>query len=518
MWFSLLALLAPAGGPGFLSFHRPAIFTLPAGRSCNGGHSVAFGGVSDMASLTDSDWVRLVRLYRSDLRAAFADLLGYTVLSPDQERGLDVLSSQSRVSFCGGTGTGKSFILGGATAILTALWPQSKALFGGPKLEQASRLSWLEFQRAHDRARERGLPLGGQLGSYEWRGARDWFAVCMALSDRNNAAGVKGMMHAAGGVWVVLEELEGVAPEVRDALDAGTTQENAHFWTAFNPVDPTDAAGQFWAGTPEVGRVRFSALACAEWQERTGIRIPGMPTLAALRQKWGGRENEPLYYTNVLGEFPPESHQWVVVPRDWFDRCTGVAPAGVAQVGIGVDTAGGRAENVIAVADHGRVIVAWCSRDLHQTPRIVTECKRIAEQYGGRKVPIAVDVVGQGGKGVADQLRADGYNALDFIGGGREFAGKRDVAELTADCATWAWWSLREAVAATIEGRAAAICLPADPLLREQLARRYSVVAERRYKLETKDAANSPDRADAVAMAWLAALVGRRTGGHIAWV
>ena len=457
----------------------------------------------------------LVKVTGRDLRACFADVFGYKALSPDQERHIELLQTQPRVCAKGGTGVGKSFVQGVTAAITIATTRQSKGLFGGPKLEQASKLSWLELQRAVLAAKERGRPLSTTpLGVTDWypvgKDRRpDWFAVCMALSDRNNAASVKGMMHSARTV-IALDELEGVAQEVQDALDAGTAQENVHYWVAFNPIDQNDAAGRFWAATPIEARIQMSAIACAEWQERTGVKIPGMPTLAALEAKWKGRENEPLYYTNVLGDFPPESASWVVVPKDWFDKCRLETDGGINSVGIGVDTAGGRAENVIAVVDRGRVSIAWANRELHQTPRLVTEVKRIAEPYG-RAVPIAVDVIGQGGKGVADQLRADGWNALDFVGGGREFAGvaASDASmDLYADRATWAWFQIRVAVQATAEGRPS-IQLPNDSVLRDQGARRYGVTGERRYKLESKDSANSPDRFDAVAMAWAAATSGR---------
>ena len=459
-------------------------------------------------SMSPTD-AKLIRHWRRDFRAGLADVFGLKVLSPDQEAQVAALQAHRRVAAMGGTGTGKSFVQGNVARLVSMLWP-SKMLFGGPRESQAKLLSWLEYQRAHDKAVERGINPGGKMQTTDWQGPqRDWFAVLMALSDRANAAGVKGMLHA-GRVAVVLDELEGVAPECRDALMAGTAQDNAHYWFAFNPVNLNDAAGQFWQGTPEAARVRLSSLACAEWQERTGNRIPGMPSLAAIDEVWHGKENEPLYYTNVLGEFPPESASWVVVPKDWFNKCVGVVPVGIQSVGIGVDTAGGRAENVIAVVEHGRVRVAWANRELHQTPRLVTEVKRIAEPYG-RSVPIAVDVIGQGGKGVADQLRADGYNALDFVGGGREFAGvaASDASmDLYADRATWAWFQIRVAVQATAEG-SPSIQLPNDSVLRDQGARRYGVTGERRYKLESKDSANSPDRFDAVAMAWAAATSGR---------
>ncbi|MBM3314268.1 hypothetical protein FJY71_00290 [candidate division WOR-3 bacterium] len=449
-------------------------------------------------------------------------MCGYRLLSPDQERLVEAVQTHPRVAAMGGTGTGKSFVYGATAALTVATSSPSKALFGGPKLEQAARLSWLELQRTLTAAAGRGFNLAGAgCGVTDWyplgKDTRpDWFAVCMALSDRNQAAAVKGMLHSAR-VLVVLDELEGIASEVRDALDAGTTQDNAHYWVAFNPVNPDDAAGQFWAMTPSEARVQLSALRCAEWQAQTGKSIPGMPTLAVLEAKWRGRENEPLYYTNVLGEFPPQSAESVVVPTDWFDRVADCLPddadAG-EPVYLGLDTAGGGAENVLA-SMRGRVVrIEWADREHHQTPALVLRVKRTAEQYGGR-VPVAIDYVGLGGKGVGDDLSVEGWPVLPFIGGGKEFAGRRDETGLTTDVVTWAWFELRERVRLTVQAIDAGrperfISLPRDPVLREQLARPFDISQERRYELREKSRLReSPDRADAVAMAVLCATAQR---------
>jgi len=454
-----------------------------------------------------------------DLRAALADVYGYTLFSPDQEQHIEALQTQPRVAAKGGTGTGKSRHQGAAAALVLATSKPSKALFGAPKQDQAAKLSWLEMQNALAAALERGLNLAGPVGCgvMDWyplskERRPDWFAACMALSDRNNAAAVKGMMHSER-VLIVLDELEGIAPSVRDALDSGTTQEQAHYWFAFNPVDPEDAAGQFWAKTPPSGQVCLSALRFAEWQAKLGITIPGTPSLAAIEAKWKGRENEPRYYTDVLGKFPPESAEWVLIPKDWFDKCVDCLPTGTdahLPAAFGLDTGGGVAENVLASVQ-GRVVrLEWCSREQHQTPVLVVRVKDSMRRYP-QPGTIAIDYVGLGGKGVGDDLAVEGVTVRPFVGGGREFCGRKDESGLYADTATWAWFSLREVVRLTVQaidaGRAERyISFPNDPVLREQLARPFNVNADRRYKLAEKSGLKvSPDRGDAVAMAWLSA-------------
>ena len=223
----------------------------------------------------------------------------------------------------------------------------------------------------------------------------------------------------------------------------------------------------------------------------------------------------------MLGEFPPESAEWVIIPQDWFDKVSEPPPAvdAAAPVAFGLDTAGGKSENVLASVQ-GRVVrLEWASRDQHQTPRLVAAVRECAGRYSTPPV-VAVDYVGLGGKGVGDDLAADGWSVLPFVGGGREFAGIVESSGLYADVATWAWFSLREAVRLTVQAIDAGrperyIYLPRDPVLREQLARRFTAAGDRRYKMETKDPADSPDRGDAVAMAWLASVVAGNPGGRV---
>ena len=488
--------------------------------------------------------------YWHDLRAGLHDLCGipfcpcgqgdkHLLLTTDQQHGIDALQTQREAGFCGGTGTGKSYLLGNAGLVFTAQFADSKGLYGGPKLDQTLGLSWLELLRAYRKFAEwcesKGIKPGESPGVAEWfplgKDARpEWNAKVMALSANDEAAAVRGMMHGVGGVLACLEEVHGIAPLVMNAIDDGMTQSNAHLWFSFNPVNDANPAGQRWAALPQAGRVTFSGLDAAEWQARHGVEIPGMPTHAAIKAKWAGRENDPRYYVNVLGQFPPKSADCLVIPQDWYDLLSDAAnypndseptAAQRAAASLGVDTAGGRAENVIASFCGIRVNVEWFNRELHQTPRLVTEVRTVANRYAGMQTPIAVDLVGQGGKGVHDDLRALGYNALPMVGGGKEFADVRDPSDLSSDAITWAWFTVRDLARQTVDAIRERrperyIRFPVDPQSREQWARPFAVNGERHYQMasKSKDAPQlglskldvSPDRADAEAMAVLAAM------------
>jgi hypothetical protein len=495
--------------------------------------------------------------YWTDLRAGLHDLCGipfctcgqgdkHLLLTDDQQKAIDAVQQHSEVGLCGGTGTGKSYILGCMGLVFTAVTLDSKALYGGPKMDQTLGLSWLELLRAHRAftmwCERRNISPGRSPGVGEWyplgKDARpEWNAKVMALSANDEAAAVRGMMHAPGGVLALLEEVHGIAPLVMDAIDDGLNQTNAHLWFSFNPVNDANPAGQRWARLTPGAQVTFNALDAAEWQARHGAVIPGMPSRQTIAAKWAGRETDPRYYVNVLGQFPPKSADRLVIPQDWYDLLSDPAnypldieptPTHRAQASLGVDTAGGRAENIIASFCGIRVKVEWAERELHQTPRLVAEVRRVAEQFAGQRMPIAVDLVGQGGKGVHDDLVSLGYNAIPMQGAGSHFAGRResdysrDKMELCDDAITWAWFAVRDLARLTVDAIRAGrperyIRFPVDAEAREQWARPFALNGSGRYEMAGKDKDKpalgltklkvSPDRADAAAMAVLARIV-----------
>ena len=476
---------------------------------------------------------RLIQATGRDLRACFADVFGYKHVSPDQEAHIEAIQTQAQITAMGGTGVGKSFDQGVAAAIILATTCPTKGLFGGPKREQAAKLSWLELLRAYRAAAERGIRLSDNSpgvtdwypqGKDKWP---DWFASCMALSENDNAAAVKGMMHARR-VVVALDELNGIASEVQQALDSGTTQDNVTFMVSFNPVDPTDAAGKLWDETAPAGRIQFSAIRCAEWQERTGIKLPGMPTLEAIERKWHGRENEPLYYTNVLGVFPPQSADNLIVPKDWFKLCVNCItepPIRGTRATLGIDTGGGRAETG-GIGMLGSVVQpARAGKEGHDTIATAVAMRDYAFQLGP-DTDCIVDWVGLGGKGVGEQLLAMGNHVLVFRGGARTLwrLTSAETEEPVAKCpglyhdnATWAYFAVRDLVRRTVEAIKAGrperyISFPDDDVLCDQLARRFMVDSQdKSYKLESKKDSGkpSPDRGDMVAMAALAMSAGQ---------
>lgn len=123
---------------------------------------------------------------------------------------------------------------------------------------------------------------------------------------------------------------------------------------------------------------------------------------------------------------------------------------------------------------------------------------------------IAVDEIGVGG-GVADRLDELGYQVDEFNGSKKPH--RADEQAQFANLRAVAYWRLRKLL------EAGEIALPADEdLFRELLAVRWSPTSSGKIRIEPKDElrkriGRSPDRADAVSMAFWAWHRQRRQSG-----
>jgi len=250
--------------------------------------------------------------------------------------------------------------------------------------------------------------------------------------------------------------------------------------------------------------------------------------MRSIDENWKGRESDPMYYTYVLGEFPPQNLDWVVVPESWsvdVVNCVAVPSDRDREIlSIGVDTGWGGAAETVICGILGRVVLPLrCYAGLRDVPKtaglvqmFINDVKR--EHPDVKRVVIAIDVIGTGGAGVYDLLRERGFSVVAIQGGSSSVEGV-NVPDLYANLITWGWWEIREHIRRTREKIKTnqdidtfEISLPDDRVLREQLSREYRIRGDRKIELESKEkiisgGGRSPDRADALAMAMLARIV-----------
>ena len=237
-----------------------------------------------------------------------ADVLGVTLLDKQCEV-LEAVRRERRVAVKSGNGLGKGF-----TAAVAVLWylhchNPGIVLSTAPTFRQVRHVLWRQIHRLHRGARR---PLGGTLLDTRWELARDRYALGLSADGADQFQG----FHCEN-VLVVVDEAEGVAEEIYEAVDAVMTSRNPRLLLIGNP---TRTDGSFHrAFHEERGIYRAITISALDSPNlRAGeVKIPGLVTAEWVEERriaW--RENSDLYRARVLGEFPQRGEDNLIAMDD----------------------------------------------------------------------------------------------------------------------------------------------------------------------------------------------------------
>lgn len=224
---------------------------------------------------------------------------------------------------------------------------------------------------------------------------------------------------------------------------------------------------------------------------------------------------EPLRSQLLKGDFEAgmEDDAWQAIPTEWvklaMERWTAQAPVGVPQCAIGVDVAQGGMDQTVMAIRHDGWYAPLIAVPGSQTPGGSDVAGHVlAKRHDDAKV--IVDLGGGWGGDALKHLTANGVDALAYMGVKVSNRRTRDNQMRFKNVRTEAYWKFREALDPTQPG-GSPIRLPNDrELLADLTAPSYSTVSDRggmalqlvaKDKL-VKDLGRSPDKGDAVVMAW----------------
>jgi hypothetical protein len=166
------------------------------------------------------------------------------------------------------------------------------------------------------RCRKAGRPLGGFLkpGSPEWNMLGDkWMALGFSSDDPVNMQGI----HAPGGVLLIMDEGNGVHPDIWNALHGVLVGEHDRMLVIANPTESSGPFFELW-GDPECVKFTISAVDTPNVKEGRTV-IPGMigrEWVEDRRKAWG--EDSVLFKSRVLAQFPDSSDD-ALIPLSWMD-------------------------------------------------------------------------------------------------------------------------------------------------------------------------------------------------------
>ena len=370
-----------------------------------------------------------------------------------------------------------------------------------PTQRQVEELLWREARGAYHSA---VVPLGGRF----YQRSPHW-----NLSSKNYALGVSPEhtspekfhgFHSDLLVFIV-DEASDVPEEHWEAMKGSALAGKGVILAIGNP---TTLNGQFFEafhGQAELWRgMKISAFECPNLVGQRSIKgLVNAEGVEQARKDWG--EGSPQWRVRVLGEFPTSGSNGLVM-LEWTEAAQKVAPE-PGKLVMGVDVAGeGGDESAIALMDGNRVLKldAWKGED---PLKGVGKIKEIYDAYPSRQsgMVIAVDDGGLGGM-VVPRLRELGISARPVQFGGRP-DGRR--ADYFRNRGSEMYWNLREAL------RDGKLSMAYEPKLFSQLLRiEWELQSDKAiwvHKRGVKERAPSPDRADALALAWEA----KRLAGFI---
>lgn len=318
-----------------------------------------------------------------------------------------------------------------------------------------------------------------------------------------NEADPKKAMQAFQGVHaryvlVIIDEAGGVPKWLFDAADSIAANENGRILAIGNPDDPSSYFAEVCAPASKYHVIPISAFDTPAFTgEPVSPRLLEMligPTYVEEMRTLG--EDSHLFQAKVLGRFPDISSD-ALFPPAFLNRAQEADLPGLGLGGYGVDVARYGDDETCVYRNRDGVIRFVTGVHKQDTEDVADLVDGILSDHGADRVPAMVDAVGVGA-GVFDKLRRRGQPVSDFNGGERAFQPDRYVNRRAE-----AFWELRQAMA---DGRVDLD--PDDVELISQLGRiKWRPVHGGKVQIETKDemrkrGVKSPDRADAVAMAY----------------
>jgi hypothetical protein len=219
---------------------------------------------------------------------------------------------------------------------------------------------------------------------------------------------------------------------------------------------------------------------------------------------------EPLRSMLMYGDFTlsAQDDRWQVIPTNWIlaamERGRNTPKPDVGLRAVGVDVAHG-GNDCTAIS---KVYGVWFDElDIypgHETPDGQTAAHFVIQSIGAATAPIFVDGVGYGASCADTLICMPGVQAYAINNGSSvKTTDKSGIYKFT-NLRAASFWALREALDPESGEN---ICLPDDRDLRVELAAMRYNIASGKIKIESKEdiikrLGRSPDRADAVALAW----------------
>jgi hypothetical protein len=454
--------------------------------------------------------------------------LGDTLWSIQQQI-LKAVRDHRKVAVASCHEIGKSFISSRAVGWWIDVHPlgEAFAITSAPTGPQVRTILWKEIGRVHTLGK-----LAGRVNQTEWvvkmpSGREEQVAIGRKPSDYDPTA-FQGI-HARY-VMYVMDEACGIPLMLWEAADSLIANDNSRALAFGNPDDRNSEFANICKPGSGWHVIQVSAFQTPNFTDEPlpkhiKEQLIGKLYVEEKRRKWAknwlwvDRNGQPsdmkhgvkvicpegtdpasaggVWYSKVLGLFPPESEEQTLIPSQWIAAAQNreLQPNGY-EVELGVDVGGGGDASCGCVRRGDVVEIVWEDHN----PDTMQTCGKVSRYLRDLGARVAkIDVIGIG-RGVVDRaleqrLSVEGINVGEAADEPERFLNRR--AEL--------WWKVRERF------ESGQIQLPKDDTdLAEELGSiRYKRTSHNKIQIESKDDAKrrgiaSPNRAEALMLAFSA--------------
>lgn len=457
-----------------------------------------------------------IPLWRDDPVMFFREVLNF---EPDdwQAQAARDLATNPKVSIKSGQGVGKTGLEAAVFLWFITCFPYPRIVATAPTKQQLHDVLWSEISKWMSKSELLSMLLKWtKTYVYMVGQEKRWFGVARTATKPENMQG----FHEDNMLFIV-DEASGVADPIMEAILGTLSGDNNKLLLCGNP---TKTSGTFYDS-----HTRDRTLYKCHTVSSMDSTRTNKENIDSLVRKYGWDSN--VVRVRVRGEFPNQEDD-VFIPLSIIEQCSSRLlelddTDGMQMVSLGVDVARfGDDETIIYRNFHGhcKIVRKRRGQNLMATAGdIVVAYRQIYKDYPGYegKVYVNIDDTGLGG-GVTDRLKevkreeklykmyVIPINAAEKIE--TDTAAGKDAARRYDDLTTDMWASMKD----LLEKKQ--IVLEDDEQTVAQLSsRKYGMTSNGKIKIEPKKemkkrGLDSPDRADALALALYLGKIKKHTG------
>ncbi|ASP88174.1 hypothetical protein CDO26_27895 (plasmid) [Sinorhizobium meliloti] len=436
------------------------------------------------------EFASLIALYREDIEVFAKQVFGFT-LSPKQTELCEAFRTHRRISFKGGTGFGKTFVL--ATCFWWALICHDEVQVSilGPSEPNLQATSWKEILKFHDRMVppfNQAFDIGAKRISHK-RNPASCFGE-YRLANKDSVSSIRGI-HMRNN-FVFVDEATGVDDEVFiEGLGGIFADPNPKLCIISNP---SRASGYFWRTwcDPDLSKI-YTHVHGTFWDSPNY----DPETFDETAKSYGGPTSRD-YRVMIEGEFPLTDVDGLI-PRELIDAAVlneDAIPADNVPILWGLDPASaGKDSSVLAIRHDNKVLEFKQWQGLNPT-QLSEKVRDLYQQTPKHLRPAVIAVDGTGlGNGVWSNLRDWGLPTYNAVYKGKPTRNPEKYVSFKDQI----YWETRDWFASEN------VSIPNEAKLIEELASVQYDDTSGKIKIEEKKATKkrigrSPDHFDALAL------------------